>query len=212
MLIQWQSCAAICRAEVLLFHQNHVCSLVVAFRCHRSQKRDVLLYRCESPDVGAIRTRKERLEKHSVVTRDRENVLAAGDIDRRRNGHRSVASAWTTKGGLTNRSLLSRCSRFIVKLQGIQSLLTILCRVGFVGSSAEVHACAVLAETVLHLIGLFLQLVPLVLSGLFTSASTVLELVVILRTIIEELWIDFHEKLHGVVHHAVYCSASVSII
>ena len=59
----------------------------------------------------------------------------------------------------------------------------------------------------LHLLGLFVELVPFRFSGLFALVGAVLELVIIVRAIVEKLWIYLHEELQSVVYHPMNCSA-----
>ena len=53
----------------------------------------------------------------------------------------------------------------------------------------------------LHPVRLFSELSPLGLSGFFSLVGAILQLVVVVRAVVEKLRIDFHEELHGVVDH-----------
>ena len=60
--------------------------------------------------------------------------------------------------------------------------------------------------TALHLISLLCQPLPLALTGPFAGLGAVLQLGVLMRAVVEQLWIDLHKQLHGVVYHTVYSS------
>ena len=64
----------------------------------------------------------------------------------------------------------------------------------------------------LHLFGELAEAVPFRLSIGFHCVRVVLLLRVLVRALVEELWIDFHEEFHCVVHHAVNCPNNMSAL
>ena len=85
-----------------------------------------------------------------------------------------------------------------MQLQSVKPLLAFACE--FI---VELRSGWWDAHSVLHLVRLFTELVPLGFSGFFSFVRTVLQLVVIVRAVVEELRVDLHKELHSVVHHAV---------
>lgn len=55
----------------------------------------------------------------------------------------------------------------------------------------------------LHLLGQLGKAVPFRLAVRFDRFGVVLLFGVLMRALVEELWVHFHEKLHGVVNHTV---------
>jgi hypothetical protein len=88
-----------------------------------------------------------------------------------------------------------------VQFQRVEPLLIIL---------ALIH----LSDTVrgLALASLVFDGLPLSFSESLSCGSIILLLSIIMRAVIKELWIDFHEKFHGIVYHAMDGSNCVSFV
>ena len=85
------------------------------------------------------------------------------------------------RGDAIERILTYRClfgCRLVVQLEGVQPLLAIMCGIRFV--TAGFTRRSVSAQSIFHSVCLLLQLVPLVLSRLLATASSVLEVVIVL--------------------------------
>lgn len=86
----------------------------------------------------------------------------------------------------------------IIKLEGIQSLLVVICGgVDFVNLQGFCSSwrCGVSWVSAIGFLtfGLFLKSLPFVFSCELSSLGSVLVLCILVRAVIEELWVDFHE-------------------
>lgn len=97
----------------------------------------------------------------------------------------------------------------LLQLQGVQPLLALVGhglhlvdRLGHIKSGRWWWG----GNAILPILGLLFNHIPPVCARLFALVCVVLVLCVIVRAFIEELRVDLHEHLHGIVHHAVDCS------
>jgi len=132
---------------------------------------------------------------------------------------RQLARSPSSASGRADRALALMAgwaTASILKLQRIEPLLVVLgCRIDFINARqrAPLGTGWYLADAVAQrrpsLIGLFAECCPFALSQRLPFSRTVLLLRVVVRTVVEKLWVDFHEELHGIVHHAVNGSTRV---
>lgn len=107
-------------------------------------------------------------------------------------------------GSFPSRSLLGRLG-LLLELQGVQFLLA------FMGHSLNLvdwlghikNRRRRRWNSILSAGRLLFDRVPPVLAGLLPLLGTVLLFSVLMRALVKELRVDFHEHLHGIVHHAV---------
>lgn len=107
-------------------------------------------------------------------------------------------------------------SATIAKLQRVETLLVLLGRrIHLLDAVEPCYVCLGPRRAVAEIL-LFVTLsqlgesLPLEVARGFAGFGVVLVLGIVVRTVIEQLWIDLHKQLHGVVHHAVDSADYVS--
>lgn len=111
----------------------------------------------------------------------------------------------------TNRGWLALWSRarFILQFQTVLSILSNC--VDLVDLEWDLSGVGRWwGDAILPIFGLLGKFCPTVLSSLLALFSGIHPLIILMGTFIEELWVDFHEHLHGIVHHTVDRPGTIS--